>query len=365
MEQKPIETAIDYKHSKNKYLSLYVSAKNSRKYVGGRKKRKSNYRDNHFQKSPRKKHQIQDAIEYKKQPKLVRLGKNVIMKQIGDFNLSDVVDITITHYPGFHHKLEDLRALPRDYLLGERVEIDYWNTNNVHLIGTILCISNCGQFELGQITYYDARKQRTNGLGLRQDSYWFHMNCINSIHLIRDDQNLDIRSLILDIMKLKLIHYFLYICAFKTDDDGESSSIYQSPLQYLIKADYDATHKQQLNEISDSDIIHCAFAVTMTSQFVYGAKQNDFDYIRRNDWKTEPTYFKHEQLLQLLCSYKQCLIDYIGRKQSEERERKQQANDVEMNEEDETTQQNVSFMDWDTRNIRGEIKTTKEQNRTV
>eukprot|EP01084_Bolivina_argentea_P219172 371793_1 len=251
------------------------------------------------------------------------------------------------------------------------MKLTYWNTNSVCLTGTLVCVSNSGQFKLGQIAYYSSKTYEKKHLNVTTDSYWFHVNCIKSIYIINENEQKDITNLFIDILKIKLINYFLFICSFKTDNNINKSilnlTINISPLKYLLSTNLDSKHKMILTDIRDSDIMHCPFAMQLSSQFIYGNKQRDFEYLEKIDWKEYPIYFQHEQLLTLLCSYKDALVEYIEQKEKEVREQKKIDKDVddEMNDNNEKQLIGYEYMDWDTINVNKQVKEIKQENRTV
>eukprot|EP01084_Bolivina_argentea_P223271 377801_1 len=161
----------------------------------------------------------------------------------------DVVNIDFT----FHNDLKYLLSIKPDMFLGETVFIKYWEDARGQFEGKLTCISQSGQYLLDDIVFrggpenhkceligpYAIKKKRRK---------WFHMNCTQNIYINNcqcsskfnfckchneDDEKKvienDITYIITDIMKLKIVQYFLFICSFKTDD------IIWSPLFYLMK----------------------------------------------------------------------------------------------------------------------------------
>eukprot|EP01083_Nonionella_stella_P186955 685851_1 len=353
------ELVLNYKYTKNKRLSLYVGSKNCRKYVGGRKKRKVNYCDDHFEKKSIKQNQRKyDAGDIRLRNKLS------IPKELAGAKAHYDFDYMINKKFEFKHDLEYLSSLKQDEFLGKTLLIKYW-LDGAPFKGRLTCMTNSGQFALSRTIFRGTKASRPE-FNSDDDTCWFHMNSIKEMYLIEENKRTNIKNVMMDIMKLKIIKYFMFLCEFQCRDMEED--VHEtSPIKYLTKPYVDAMDERIL-KIGDRSIIHCPFVQKMTKKFVYGTKQTDFSYVTKTCWsKKNQTYFHPKQMWWIICSYKDMVSKHIRRHQKEDIEPQDDQKDEEPTQPtaNEKVSSKKSFIGWDRRNMITEIKSIKEENRTV
>eukprot|EP01084_Bolivina_argentea_P022265 41376_1 len=339
-----------YKQTKNKRLS--ASRKDKRKYIGGRNRRKRNYRNNRFEKTSSKQRQIKffnydicDSIN------TLSNSNNYV---IFDYSTKTGFDKGVVDTDAaFHYDLKYLLSLKQDHFLGEEMYIKYFNDDSCQFKGTLVCISNSGQYKLSNITYCGIETYKKTHLHLITDSFWFHMNCTQKIYInYIDHENYgnDVTKLIKDIIKLKMVKYFLFICSFH--------SFESRALKYLYMENYSSIPAVEMN-VSDNQIKNCEFIKINVKKFIYGKKQRDFAYLQRINYSKinpMPTYLHHKQFIDIICSYKQLIMDYVlDKKQSENKQ----------NEPQNGNENNFGYLNWDNKQIINYKKLTIEENRTV
>lgn len=379
----------NYKMTKNKKRSQFVNIKNQRKYNKRNldwqriKHKKKNSKRNHFEKPSIK--QKANELEFEAQLDHALSNKGFYAglykhRQNRLFSKSNTISPDIVNHDfKFHHSLKQLLSLNTDQYLNRKVFIKYYGDNDAQIEGKLTCISASGYYRIEELRWRgpSTYKNKNFEYALKSYSTWLHFNSTRKIYLYSskcnnvnckchdelDQTQSDITPIFTDIIKLKIINYFLHICSYKEEEMKKSA------LQFLLK-DYIVqqvkNHYKYIKDYIDLlqriyfkvDQDEDPFLFKICGQFAKGRNQNDFDALKKDkdeDWK-EPVYFQTEDLIKLVANYKQILIELL------ENESKKDILDLFVGEK---TNYCNNHSEWDTIDIKKTMRVQLEENRTV
>ena len=371
----------DYKHSKNKLKSRYVTAKNERKYSVNdyykRKHKNKNYKRNHFESPSIKKKANRAAFELQMNDIVIYKHRHSPIKS--DILHADIVNTDFT----FHHKLKDLLSLRLDQYYNQRIFIKYFGNINAQFQGRLTTIGQSGYFRIENIIYRGDTHYKKHSFGNNLGYYyWFHLNATRRIYIDNchcrknfcychdglNNSDQDLTNILTDIMKFKMVNYFLFICSYKQQqiENSPLKEITKHYIEYEIGGCHIDEYIERLKDINLSTLQQCSICDSLFGAFAYGKSQNDFDHVlTKRDWKKSPTYLQSNDILRLINNYKDILIEYLEQESSYSLLIDSLPAKSFTVTDDSEQKTNFTYLDWDNKDIRKTQRIQMAQNRTV
>ena len=296
------------------------------------------------------------AIQRRK--RMLREGK---MRKPRDIRLCQDEDGFVNTDFTFAHSFKQLSSLDADAFLGLRVFVEYF-ADAYQLQGILTCLGNSGQFRLDDVQlrgYAYGHLRRDEGCCYRElrqrlaydlddlatDSApesWFHLTSTRKVYVDccectearcrchsryqLEGTRWDITSLVMDVLKWKMVRNFLLTCSFKREQlaDSPVTLLFNDRVESELKAtEFASRYIDQLKAMELAEQDECR---ELARAFAYGRKQNAFSFVcadhthswthcqvRRNaaDAGRKSVRLRDEFVVALLLSYRDLLISFF------------------------------------------------------